>query len=79
MNAFEQAQQNVQSLTTKPGNADLLQLYALFKQGTLGNVQGERPGGFDFVGGAKYDAWSGLQGVSRQEAQERYVALVASL
>ncbi|PNY81375.1 acyl-CoA-binding protein [Deinococcus koreensis] len=76
---FEQAQQDVQTLRKKPGNAQLLQLYALYKQGTLGEVQGARPGGFDFVGGAKYDAWAALQGRSQREAQEAYVALVASL
>ncbi|MDO4246971.1 MAG: acyl-CoA-binding protein, partial [Deinococcus sp.] len=51
---FEQAQQEVNTLSKKPGNDVLLKLYALYKQGSVGDVEGKRPGGFDFVGGAKY-------------------------
>ncbi|KEF33578.1 acyl-CoA-binding protein [Deinococcus sp. RL] len=76
---FEQAQQDVQTLSTKPGNDTLLKLYALYKQGSVGDVTGERPGGFDFVGGAKYDAWAALKGMSREKAQAEYVALVETL
>ncbi|MBB5236301.1 acyl-CoA-binding protein [Deinococcus budaensis] len=76
---FEQAQQDVQALSSKPGNDVLLKLYALYKQGTAGDVTGARPGGFDFVGGAKYDAWAALRGQSQQEAQREYVALVETL
>ena len=77
--AFVQAQQDVQSLARKPGNDTLLKLYALYKQGTGGDVSGERPGGFDFVGGAKYDAWAALRGQSQADAQREYVALVGTL
>ncbi|MBZ9752376.1 acyl-CoA-binding protein [Deinococcus sp. HMF7604] len=79
MTPFEQAQQDVQTLTRKPGNDVLLKLYALYKQGSQGDVSGARPGGFDFVGGAKYDAWAGLQGMSQDDAQREYVALVTTL
>ncbi|SMB90343.1 acyl-CoA-binding protein [Deinococcus hopiensis] len=76
---FEQAQQDVQGLSSRPGNDVLLKLYALYKQGTAGDVTGKRPGGFDFVGGAKYDAWAGVQGLSQEDAQREYVALVETL
>ncbi|WP_412027411.1 acyl-CoA-binding protein [Deinococcus yunweiensis] len=79
MTPFEQAQLDVQSLNRKPGTAQLLQLYALYKQGNLGDVQGQRPGGFDFAGNAKFDAWSALQGMTSEQARGAYVALVASL
>lgn len=79
MTSFEQAQQDVQTLTTKPGNDQLLRLYALYKQGTHGDVTGDRPGGFNFVGAAKYDAWAALTGTSPQDAQQAYIDLVASL
>lgn len=59
---FEQAQQDVRLLPRKPGNDVLLRLYGLYKQGTAGDITGARPGGFDFVGGAKYDAWAALRG-----------------
>jgi len=42
-------------------------------------VTGERPGGFDFVAAAKYDAWRALKGASAGEAMQQYIDLVASL
>ena len=77
--AFAQAQRDVQGLSKKPGNDVLLKLYGLYKQGTAGDVSGNRPGGFDFVGGAKYDAWAALKGLGQEEAQREYVALVETL
>lgn len=77
--AFEQAQRDAQNLPSRPDNQTLLDLYALYKQGTEGDVQGERPGGFDFVGAAKYDAWAALKGTSREDALQQYVALVQRL
>ena len=79
MNPFEQAQQEVNTLSKKPNNDVMLKLYALYKQGSTGDVQGERPGGFDFVGGAKYDAWAGQRGKTQEQAQQEYVALVQEL
>ena len=48
----------------------MLKLYSYYKQATEGDVQGARPGGFDFVGGAKYDAWAKLKGTSRDDAMQ---------
>jgi len=77
--SFEQARAESQALPSKPDNATLLKLYALYKQGSRGDVAGERPGGFDFVGAAKYDAWAGLVGMPAAEAQASYMALVEQL
>jgi diazepam-binding inhibitor (GABA receptor modulating acyl-CoA-binding protein) len=77
--SFSQAQQRVQSLARRPGNDTLLELYALYKQGTIGDVQGSRPGALDFKGRAKYDAWSKRRGISRDAAMQSYVALVERL
>jgi diazepam-binding inhibitor (GABA receptor modulator, acyl-CoA-binding protein) len=63
----------------KPDNATLLKLYSYYKQATEGDVKGDRPGGFDFVGGAKHDAWSKLKGMSREEAMQAYVKQVERL
>ena len=76
---FETAAAEVQQLPSKPDNADLLRLYALFKQGSAGDATGDRPGMMDFVGRAKYDAWAGLQGMPQDEAKEGYIDLVESL
>jgi diazepam-binding inhibitor (GABA receptor modulator, acyl-CoA-binding protein) len=76
---FAQAQIEVKALAQRPDNDTLLKLYALFKQGSQGDVTGGRPGMLDFVGRAKWDAWSQLKGESAAAAQQRYVELVRSL
>ena len=76
---FETASQRAQQLPTKPGNMVLLQLYALYKQATDGDVTGTRPGGFDFKAIAKYHAWNGLKGTSQEAARQQYVELVSEL
>jgi diazepam-binding inhibitor (GABA receptor modulating acyl-CoA-binding protein) len=63
----------------KPDNAALLKLYSYYKQATEGDVSGARPGGFDFVGGAKHDAWSKLKGMSKDEAMQNYIKQVDKL
>lgn len=79
MSDFETAAAEVQELPEKPGNEDMLKLYALYKQATVGDVEGKRPGMIDFVGRAKYDAWAALEGTSADDAKQAYVELVESL
>jgi diazepam-binding inhibitor (GABA receptor modulator, acyl-CoA-binding protein) len=76
---FEDAQKRVKQLSKSPSNEDLLELYALYKQATAGDVSGSRPGMFDLKGRAKFDAWSGKKGVSKDDAMTKYVALVDRL
>ena len=76
---FEEAQKKVQTLPKRPANETLLELYALYKQGSAGDVQGSRPGMFDLKGRAKYDAWAARRGTGREAAKEAYVALVERL
>ena len=63
----------------RPDNATLLKLYSYYKQATQGDVSGDRPGGLDFVGGAKYDAWAKLKGMSADEAMTNYIKQVERL
>lgn len=76
---FEAASAAVKKLKEDPGNDVKLQLYALFKQGTEGDVAGRRPGFTDMIGRAKYDAWAKVKGQSKDEAMKGYIALVKSL
>ncbi len=77
---FEKAAAESKQLPAKPDNETLLQLYSLYKQGTEGDVNTEPPSNmFDFVGKAKYDAWEGLKGKTKQAAMEEYIALVTKL
>ena len=76
---FTEAQKQVNNLSTRPTNEELLLLYALYKQATTGDVQGERPGGFDFKGAAKYDAWAAQKGKTTEQAMQEYIALAKKL
>lgn len=76
---FENAVARSKTLTRRPGNDELLQLYALYKQATEGDVTGERPGGFDFKAIAKFDAWAELKGKTKDEARKEYIGLVEKL
>lgn len=76
---FATAQSDVQKLSRAPETSDLLELYALFKQGTVGDVNTARPGMMDFKGRAKWDAWDKRRGMTREQAMQSYIALVEKL
>ncbi|MEO5622187.1 MAG: acyl-CoA-binding protein [Dokdonella sp.] len=76
---FEQAAEDVKTLVERPDNDTLLKLYALYKQGSEGDVCGPKPGFFDFVGTAKYEAWGKLKGTRGDDAKQKYVDLVKKL
>ena len=76
---FKVAVDRSKELTVRPSNEDLLKLYSLYKQATEGDVTGDRPGGFDFKGAAKYDAWEAIKGMAGEEAKQQYIALVDDL
>lgn len=76
---FQKAVDKSKQLTKRPSNEELLDLYALFKQATDGDVTGDRPGGFDFKAIAKYDAWAAKKGKTKDVAMTDYVALVEKL
>ena len=77
--AFDQAVAESKRLPEKPDNLTLLQIYALYKQATLGDVQGERPGMTQFVERAKWDVWQRLQGTATEAAMQQYIELIESL
>ena len=76
---FESAAARSKDFTKRPSNEELLQLYALYKQATEGDATGERPGGFDFKGIAKFDAWEELKGKSKADAMQEYISFVDNL
>ncbi len=76
---FDKAVADSKNLPEKPDNMTLLQIYALYKQASGGDVDGKRPGFTDMVGRAKWDAWNGLKGKSADEAMQEYVDLIESL
>ncbi|MES2261281.1 MAG: acyl-CoA-binding protein [Pseudomonadota bacterium] len=76
---FDQAMADSKNLPERPDNMTLLKLYALFKQGSTGDVEGSRPGFTDMVGRAKFDAWAALKGTAQEQAQQQYVDLIEEL
>ena len=76
---FATAAAQVKQLAERPDNDALLKLYALYKQGSEGDVSGKRPGMVNFVDRAKYDAWAELAGMNQGEAKQAYVDLVGEL
>jgi len=75
---FDQALEQVKTLPDQPPDV-LLRLYGLFKQATVGDVSGKRPGMLDMRGRAKYDAWAAKKGTSREDAMQEYVDFVGEL
>ncbi|MES2902356.1 MAG: acyl-CoA-binding protein [Pseudomonadota bacterium] len=76
---FDQALADSKNLPERPDNMTLLKIYALYKQASAGDVDGKRPGFTDMVGRAKFDAWEGLKGTSKDEAMQQYVDLIEEL
>ena len=77
--AFTKAAEEVKTLTHGT-DEDKLEVYKWYKQVTVGDCNTERPTGpLDFTGKAKWDAWNGVKGTSKDEAEAKYIAKVNSL
>jgi acyl-CoA-binding protein len=77
---FEQAAAESKNLPERPSNDTLLQLYSLYKQGSVGDVNTDPPSNpFDFVAKAKYEAWAALKGKSVTDAMTEYIELINKL
>jgi len=76
---FQDASVRIKTLTARPSNDEMLQLYGLYKQASKGDASGKRPGALNMVARAKFDAWAGYQGLSTEDARSQYVQLVDTL
>ncbi|GAA5849469.1 hypothetical protein JCM3766R1_003292 [Sporobolomyces carnicolor] len=74
---FERAVDIIQSLPKsgpiQTNYDDKLLLYAVYKQATEGDITTSRPGMFDVLGRAKWDAWNKRKGLSQADAERLYV------
>lgn len=77
--AFDKAMADSKNLSERPDNATLLKIYALYKQGSVGDNTDKKPGFGDMVARAKWDAWNSLKGTSQEDAMQQYVDLIESL
>ncbi|XP_068147440.1 putative acyl-CoA-binding protein [Drosophila tropicalis] len=76
---FNQAAEDVKNLNTTPADNDLLELYSLYKQATVGDCNTDKPGFLDFKGKAKWEAWNNRKGLSNDEAKAAYISKVKAL
>lgn len=76
---FEAAAAASKNLSERPDNATMLKIYALYKQGSLGDNADKKPGFTDMVGRAKWDAWNGLKGTTQDAAMQQYIDLIDEL
>ena len=77
--AFDQAMADSKNLSERPDNVTLLKIYALYKQGSVGDNAEKKPGFSDIVARAKWDAWSKLKGAEGDAARQQYIDLIESL
>eukprot|EP00471_Norrisiella_sphaerica_P001321 CAMPEP_0184487034 /NCGR_PEP_ID=MMETSP0113_2-20130426/9033_1 /TAXON_ID=91329 /ORGANISM="Norrisiella sphaerica, Strain BC52" /LENGTH=93 /DNA_ID=CAMNT_0026869177 /DNA_START=99 /DNA_END=380 /DNA_ORIENTATION=+ len=80
--SFEEAVKFIGDKEKKPKktvpNDRKLALYGLYKQATVGDVEGSQPWSIQMEARAKWDAWAAHKGKSKEEAQEAYVKEVNS-
>jgi diazepam-binding inhibitor (GABA receptor modulating acyl-CoA-binding protein) len=76
---FHKAAEEVKKLKTQPTDAEMLELYSLYKQATVGDINTDRPGMFDFKGKAKWDEWEKRKGLSKADAEKQYIVVVKRL
>jgi diazepam-binding inhibitor (GABA receptor modulating acyl-CoA-binding protein) len=76
---FEEATHIVKKLKSEPTNDELLQLYSLYKQATIGDCNTTQPSIFDPVGKAKWNAWNSHKGTSVNSAQKKYIDVAQKL
>ena len=77
--AFDKAMADSKNLSERPDNATLLKIYALYKQGSVGDNAEKKPGFGDMVARAKWDAWNSLKGTSQEDAMQQYIDLIDDL
>lgn len=76
---FLKAAEEVKNLSVTPSNEDMLEIYALYKQTTVGDINTSQPGLLDLKGKAKWEAWKLKEGTSKEDAEKAYIAKVKEL
>uniref|UniRef100_A0A670J0U7 ACB domain-containing protein n=2 Tax=Podarcis muralis TaxID=64176 RepID=A0A670J0U7_PODMU len=71
---FNTVAEKVKKLKTKPTDDELKELYGLYKQSTVGNINIECPGMLDLKGKAKWEAWNQKKGMSKEDAMKAYIS-----
>uniref|UniRef100_A0A6B2E6V5 Acyl-CoA-binding domain-containing protein 6 n=1 Tax=Phlebotomus kandelakii TaxID=1109342 RepID=A0A6B2E6V5_9DIPT len=73
---FSEATKYVAANVDKFDEGQLLELYGWYKQSTVGNCDGNRPGIFQMTKRAKWDAWNKVKNTQAETAMEKYIEIV---
>ena len=76
---FLEATVRVNSLKNKPSNDILLELYGLYKQATIGDINTPIPPFWDVKSRAKWDGWNFYKTTPKEKAMKSYIRLVKRL
>ena len=77
---FNEAAEEVKNKLNKTlSDNELKEIYALYKQGTLGDIDIEKPGMTDLSGVAKWEAWTEKKGMEKDEAKRKYVEMAKEM
>ncbi|KPJ00134.1 Acyl-CoA-binding protein [Papilio xuthus] len=74
---FNKVSDSVRNWKTKPSDSENLALYSLFKQAMFGDVNISEPSGI--VEKAKWNAWTGRKGISKDDAKKQYIEMAEKL
>ncbi|XP_012311395.1 acyl-CoA-binding domain-containing protein 7 [Aotus nancymaae] len=76
---FDKAAEEVRKLKARPDDGELKDLYGLYKQATIGDINIECPGMLDLKGKAKWEAWNLQKGLSTEDAMRAYISKAKEL
>ena len=76
---FQKAAKDVGNLKARPSDQQLLELYGLYKQATVGDCDQPKPGMFALKEKAKHEFWTKKAGMTKDQAKEKYIELANQL
>ena len=76
---FQKAIEYIKNLSQDPSNEELLELYGLYKQATLGNNNTNKPSIFNYKGLKKWQSWTSFKDITSDMAKTKYILLVQKL
>lgn len=78
-NEFLVAAEYVKKLSTTPSTDELSELYGLYKQSTVGDINIPKPSFINFRECQKWNSWNRYMGLSKHDSEVRYITLVNEL
>ncbi|XP_045730323.1 acyl-CoA-binding domain-containing protein 7 isoform X5 [Mirounga angustirostris] len=76
---FDRIAEDVRKLKTRPDDEELKELYGLYKQSVVGDINIECPGMLDLKGKAKWEAWNLQKGRLKEDAMSAYISKAKKL